>query len=101
VHRVSAATGAGLAEFKTWLKTRIRGEVSEDSTLLSNARHYQGLEQLAKSLETALPLMVQEESPDLIALELQSGLRALHEILGLVFDDQVMDKVFAEFCLGK
>jgi tRNA modification GTPase len=101
VHRVSATTGAGLAEFKTWLTARIRGEVSEDSTLLSNARHYQGLQQLAKSLETSLPLMVQEESPDLIALELQSGLRALHEILGLVFDDQVMDKVFAEFCLGK
>jgi len=33
----------------------------------------------------------------LIALELQSGLRALHEILGLTFDDQVMDRVFAEF----
>lgn len=101
VHRISAATGAGLSEFKTWLKARVRGEVSEDSTLLSNVRHYQGLEILAKSLEISLPLMIHEESPDLIALELQSGLRAVHEILGMVFDDQVMDRVFAEFCLGK
>lgn len=101
VHRVSAATGAGLNELRTWLKARIRGEVSEDSTLLSNARHYQGLETLAKSLENSLPLMIHEESPDLIALELQAGLRAVHEVLGMVFDDQVMDRVFAEFCLGK
>jgi tRNA modification GTPase len=98
---VSAATGAGLGELKAWLRGRIRGEVSEDSTLLSNARHFKGLETLSNCLEKCLPLMLNDESPDLIALELQGGLRALHEVLGLTFDDQVMDKVFSEFCLGK
>lgn len=98
---VSAVTGAGLADLRQWLKQRMRNEVSEDSTLLSNARHFEGLQRVEESLSKTLPLLQANESPDLIALELQSGLRALHEILGLVYDDQVMDRVFAEFCLGK
>jgi tRNA modification GTPase len=56
---------------------------------------------LKQSLEDGLPLLVEGESPDLIALELQAGLFALYEILGQTYDDQVMDKVFQEFCLGK
>ncbi|NJL23943.1 MAG: hypothetical protein HC902_01305 [Calothrix sp. SM1_5_4] len=99
--RVSAATSEGLLELRKWLGERVRSELSEDSALLSNARHFEGLEILRGSLEKALPLVLNGESPDLIALELQSGLRALYEILGLVYDDQVMDRVFSEFCLGK
>jgi tRNA modification GTPase len=68
---------------------------------VSNARHFEGLQKLANCLEQAIPLMLKEDSPDLIALELQSGLRALYEVLGLHFDDQVMDRVVSEFCLGK
>ena len=98
---VSAVQRLGLPELKTWLEGRLKEEVSEDSTLVSNARHYRGLMAVDASLERALPLVEMGESPDLIALELQSGLMALYEILGLTFDDQVMDQVFKEFCLGK
>jgi tRNA modification GTPase len=101
VLRVSAVSGEGLAELRSWLRDHLRQELGEDSTLVSNARHFQGLEILRESLEKALPLMVDEASPDLIALEIQAGLKALYEILGLTYDDQVMDRVFAEFCLGK
>ena len=99
--KVSATSGTGLSELKGWLKSRLRFVVSEDSTVVSNARHFEGLITAADALEKALPLLREGESPDLIALELQSGLRAIHEILGLTYDDQVMDRVFAEFCLGK
>lgn len=98
---VSAVQGLGLTELKTWLEGRLKMEVSEDSTLVSNARHYRGLMAVDASLEKALPLVEAGDSPDLIALELQTGLMALYEILGLTFDDQVMDQVFKEFCLGK
>jgi tRNA modification GTPase len=98
---VSAATGEGLDELREWLRAKLKKDLAEDSTLLSNARHFEGLKTLEASLAAALPLLTGEDSPDLIALELQSGLKAVYEILGLVYDDQVMDRVFAEFCLGK
>jgi tRNA modification GTPase len=101
VLRVSALTGEGIPELRAWLGERLRLEMSEDSTLLSNARHLRGLQLVQEALERALPLLGSDESPDLIALEVQSALKALYEILGMTFDDQVMDRVFAEFCLGK
>ncbi len=98
---VSALTGAGLTDVKNLLREQLTREISEDSTLVSNVRHYQGLEIVRSSLKAALPMLDAGESADLIALELQSGLQALYEILGLTYDDQVMDRVFSEFCLGK
>jgi tRNA modification GTPase len=98
---LSATTGEGLPELRRWLKGRLQSEVSEDSTVLSNARHFRGLQETAASLEKAIPLMLTRQSPDFIALELQGALMALYDVLGLTYDDQVMDKVFSEFCLGK
>lgn len=98
---LSATAQTGIIELRQWLNERLRREVSEDSTLVSNARHYRGLEIVRDSLQKSLPLLKKDDSPDLIALELQISIRALYEILGLTFDDQVMDRVFKEFCLGK
>lgn len=99
--RLSALTGAGIEDLKNILREKVDREISEDSTLISNARHFKGLNALRASLEEALPMLENGESADLIALELQAGLQALYEILGLTYDDQVMDRVFSEFCLGK
>ncbi|MBX3020476.1 MAG: tRNA uridine-5-carboxymethylaminomethyl(34) synthesis GTPase MnmE [Bdellovibrionales bacterium] len=101
VMRVSAASAEGLEDLRQALRARLRLEVGEDSTLVSNARHFRGLEIVRDSLDKTLPLVLDEDSPDLIALELQTAIRALYEILGLTYDDQVMDRVFKEFCLGK
>ncbi len=98
---VSATTGQGLSELRQWLGGRVRAELAEDCAVVSNARQFNGLQRAQESLEKAVPLMHMEESPDLIALELQTALQALYGVLGLVFDDQVMDRVFREFCLGK
>lgn len=98
---LSAKTHEGLGTLKDRLRGRISTELAGDSAVFSNARHFECLGILCKSLEKALTLMVKAESPDFIALELQSGLKALHELLGLDFDDQVMDRVFNEFCIGK
>ena len=38
---------------------------------------------------------------DLLALELRRGLSALYEILGRKIDDEILDQVFKEFCIGK
>ena len=98
---VSALTGHGLEELRQWLRGRIHGELAEDTTVVSNARQYKGLQNLHGYLTKALPLMLNQDSPDLIALELQLGLQELYGVLGITFDDQVMDRVFNEFCLGK
>ncbi len=98
---VSAHTGQGLEALRAAIVAKLSTEVSEDSTLVANVRHFEGLKTVRTAVAASLPLVLNGESPDLIALELQTGLVALYEILGLTYDDQVMDRVFKEFCLGK
>tara|TARA_B100000609_G_scaffold199624_1_gene205143 strand:- start:21218 stop:22591 length:1374 start_codon:yes stop_codon:yes gene_type:complete len=100
--RLSSKTGEGLDDLKGMILKRILQEVpSEDSVVSVNARHYNHLKRAQKFLGDSLTLMVNEESPDLIALELHQCLRQIYEILGEVYDDQVMDQVFSQFCIGK
>lgn len=76
-------------------------QLFEDSTVVMNARHFELLEKMRESMVRARNQIAEVSSPEFIAFELQDSLYAIHEILGKKFDDQVMDRVFKEFCLGK
>lgn len=98
---LSAKNHKGVSDLIGWLSDLTNQESAEVSTTLSNTRHFELLEKMQVSVEKALGLMNADESPEFIAFELQEGILSLHEILGKQFDDQVMDRVFKEFCLGK
>ena len=78
-----------------------QSNLADDSAVVTQARHYEKLSELKERLETATKLLKSEESPEFIAFELHVGLKKIYEILGLEYEDQVMDTVFSEFCLGK
>jgi tRNA modification GTPase len=45
--------------------------------------------------------MNEEESPALIAIELQEELDALGEITGETTSHEILDEIFSRFCIGK
>ncbi|MFQ5351860.1 MAG: tRNA uridine-5-carboxymethylaminomethyl(34) synthesis GTPase MnmE, partial [Candidatus Binatia bacterium] len=56
----------------------------------------------AKSnLGAALDLLASEGEPELVALELRSALSALSEITDAVDNEEILDRIFSEFCIGK
>ena len=54
----------------------------------------QFFENAARGIKEVLPL-------DIIALELQSGLEALGDIIGETTQEAVLDQIFSQFCIGK
>lgn len=98
---VSARTGEGLEKLRSLIADRIKTESVEDSPVIIKARHGELLRNSLKSLESSIALLNKSASPEFAAFELQDAVLSLHEILGRRFDDQVMDRVFSEFCLGK
>jgi tRNA modification GTPase len=42
-----------------------------------------------------------EEPPELLALELRSTLEQLGEMVGAVYTDDLLDRIFSRFCIGK
>ena len=99
---VSAKTGAGLKELKQAVLAPLRTKTFlQGGVAITQARHYEGLKDIQRALEKTLDLIKKDVSPELIAFELGTAVKAVHELLGKVFHEQVIDRIFKEFCLGK
>lgn len=98
---VSALRGTGLAELKAAVAEVIREKSGDGGPAVLQARHVEGLERIQDALRKALDLIEKDVSPELIAFELQVAVKTVHELLGKVFHEQVIDRIFKEFCLGK
>lgn len=71
------------------------------SLFLPNLRHKVCLDHALSSLERARDLLLSESPGELVSLELQEARRHLEAILGLGYDDALLDTVFSQFCVGK
>jgi tRNA modification GTPase len=74
---------------------------TENTVLLSNSRHFENLNRALENTRRSRAVVEQETGDEFLALELKEALIAVHETLGKRFDDQIMDRVFKEFCIGK
>ncbi len=99
---VSCLTGDGLNSLLDMIDRRVNSLLKVDETaLVTQARHYNHLCDLSEILETASLQIKQSESPDIISQELLMGLTEIHQLLGKEYDDEVLDKIFSQFCIGK
>ena len=100
---VSALTGAGIEALRGALVRRADGfqaAVGADSVAI-NARHAHALSQAKECLGAALLKLDSAPQPELLASDLRGALDALGEISGRVDNEQVLDRLFATFCIGK
>ena len=101
--QVSAVTGEGLDQLKRSLKILAMGRRHEagDSVLVSRLRHKVLLAQAMEGLQNALAAIDDTQSAECVALELRVALQALGEIVGVVTNEDILDLIFKEFCIGK
>ena len=72
-----------------------------DSLLITNVRHKELLERSKKYLEDARDMISMREAMDFIEIDIKSAYEALGEIIGETVSDDIINEVFARFCLGK
>lgn len=101
IFEVSARTGIGLRELEMFFESRVQSDGSESSAVVTQSRHYEGLKKIHSCLMRALALTTKDESAEFIAFELQDAVRTIHELLGKEFHEQIIDRIFKEFCIGK
>ncbi len=99
----SAATGEGIQE----LESRIREAVVElsmgegDVVIGTAVRCRESLRGAAASLERAAALAAAGEGEELVAAEMRAALDALGQVVGAVYTDDLLDRIFSRFCVGK
>ncbi len=99
---VSATRAAGLPEVERAIEAAIPAdEAPTDGLLVTNARHHEGLQRSAASLERAAQLLRRSGELELVAAELQQACHALDELVGRSDVEDVLDRIFSRFCVGK
>lgn len=86
---------------KDWIADHLDTGSFGDEALLSQARHYENLKKAYECFDRAKHLALESASPEFLSLEVKEALIRVQETLGERFDDQVLDQVFREFCIGK
>ena len=100
---LSVKTGEGLEQVEQWLRDFVYGEGSdsESSSMTQNARQQDLLEKALQSLEDALEGARQHLPYDCLTIDLTQTLHDLGEITGEDVPDEIIDEIFAQFCVGK
>lgn len=100
---VSAKAGAGLPELTAKLVqiTSMPATASGSDVIVSNARHHEALLSAADALRRAIQSLRLGLTVDLVSEDLREAIRHLSEITGDITSQDILNRVFSKFCIGK
>lgn len=103
VLKTSVLKNEGIRELEEHIATLFYGgiENSQTTVLVTNARHIALLEQAKAALEAVLTGLEQELPVDLVQIDMTRAWELLGEITGDSYQDELLDQLFSQFCLGK
>jgi tRNA modification GTPase len=103
VVRVSATRGDGVEELKLALAELLGAGVvvSGPALAASNPRHIDALDRARLALRRATAAAAADAPGEIIALELREFLAAIGEVTGRNVDEDLLDRIFGRFCVGK
>ena len=98
---VSSRNGHNIDELKKQIKNIVLDKNSVESEFTTNKRQEECLMGAKHSLEKALKATEEGEIQDLISIDIKSALLALGEVTGEVINDDILNNIFDNFCIGK
>jgi tRNA modification GTPase len=102
---VSAVTGTGLDELRGAVAERLfgagQGGYADLEPMLTRERHRVALERGRTALSEARPHLVRGGDAVLAAHHVRMAVVALDELIGAVDTEEILDRIFSRFCVGK
>ena len=101
IFAVSATRGDGLDKLCAWIEESFGTDLPCDGSILTNTRQAEAVGRAAEALDRALEAMNAGVTPDAVLTELEAALAALGELTGRTIRDDITNKIFERFCVGK
>lgn len=100
---ISCRTGEGIDRLKQAMLDLMQEAAAppREHAWAVNQRHRLSLEQAGKSIGKALGSAEAALSPEFIALDLRDGLDHLGMIIGATYTEDILERIFRDFCIGK
>lgn len=101
--RLSTVTGEGLKSLREIItdKAGLRSLEPSQSVTITNIRHHEALLKCRDYLAKALESIESGTPPECVAVDLRGAADALGEITGAITSDEVLNRIFSQFCIGK
>jgi tRNA modification GTPase len=97
---ISAKTGAGIDDLLAEVERRLNAGYDARVAVITRERHRSALSDAASHLERVSAYRP-DALPELVAEDIRLGMRALGRITGRVGVEEILDRLFAGFCIGK
>lgn len=103
VIKVSALRGRGLKSLQREIAAYLwRGEApSGDELLITNIRHRQALKKAHLSLRRVNKAIKMSQGTEIVALYIKEAQSFLGEIIGKIRCEDILERIFSQFCIGK
>jgi tRNA modification GTPase len=98
---ISAQSFETISPLVRQIENVIQSLSTDSNSVVLHSRQYESLRKMEYFTTLGLNLLKDNLSPEFIIAELQQAYRYSLGLLGKEFDDQILDRVFKEFCLGK
>ena len=98
---LSARTGEGLDELEKVIRALFPMPAVPAGEILTNARQAEAVSRALESLRAALSAMEEGRTPDIVLTESEAAMAALGELSGRSVREDVTDRIFQRFCVGK
>lgn len=101
--KISALKGIGIRKLENKIKALImdNGDLNLEEKIIINSRHKNILKEVSSLLDSAEKAMKEKMSEEFPSYDLKTAYGLLGEILGETTRDDILDKIFSQFCIGK
>ena len=101
--KISALYGRGIKELEALILKQISAEkiLDADGPIIMNIRHKESIFRACEALGRAADAAGRGTSPDLITIDLKEAVVALGEMTGEEVSEEIVERIFDEFCVGK
>jgi tRNA modification GTPase len=79
----------------------LHGKGGDNTEIITNTRHLLALEKALASINSFITENSKKTSPEFLSVELRGALDALGEILGITTPEDILNRIFSNFCIGK
>jgi tRNA modification GTPase len=90
-----------LDTLRATLRNCFLDSAEEPEIVVTNVRHKAALERARSSLIEVRGAIGRGMPPDIVAVDLQEARDSLEEIIGTVTNEDILDRIFSQFCIGK
>ena len=99
---ISTKDELGINEIKNAIKELFfKGKINSSEVMVTNIRHKEALYRAKECLESTLCALKDTMAIDLASIDIRNAWSALGQINGETVEEDLIDKIFSEFCLGK